>query len=111
MSSAQGDSGTLPHHRNEAVPWWTFALFGGLATLWLLAPTPRASLGVPVGEGWGAGGLTASLVAGGVYLVVFFSGAVAEGSARAVSDAAGELGTAAFLAQRLRAVKTAIGAI
>src|SRR5262249_35855940 len=23
----------------EALPWWSFALFGGLATAWLLAPT------------------------------------------------------------------------
>src|SRR4029078_3729402 len=28
----------------EALPWWSFALFGGLATAWLLAPTLGVSL-------------------------------------------------------------------
>src|SRR6201988_245426 len=34
----------------EALPWWSFALFGGLATVWLLAPMLGAWLGLPVGE-------------------------------------------------------------
>src|SRR5437867_12880946 len=34
----------------EALPWWSFALFGGLATVWLLAPTLGAWLGLPAGE-------------------------------------------------------------
>src|SRR5258707_10223285 len=35
----------------EALPWWSFALFGGLATAWLLTPTLSAWLGLPAGEG------------------------------------------------------------
>ena len=35
----------------EALPWWSFALFGGLATVWLLTPTLGAWLGLPAGEG------------------------------------------------------------
>ena len=34
----------------EALPWWSFALLGGLATAWLLAPTLGVSLGLPAGE-------------------------------------------------------------
>src|SRR6202011_4752272 len=33
----------------EALPWWSFALFGGLATAWLLAPPFGAWLGLPAG--------------------------------------------------------------
>src|SRR6201993_2251153 len=39
----------------EALPWWSFALFGGLGTAWLLAPTLGVSLGLPTGEGGGEG--------------------------------------------------------
>src|SRR5712664_3664572 len=35
----------------EALPWWSFALFGGVATLWLLAPTLGAWLGLATEEG------------------------------------------------------------
>src|SRR5207302_134738 len=31
-------SSSRPHPSKEALPWWSFALFGGLATAWLLAP-------------------------------------------------------------------------
>jgi multidrug efflux pump len=36
----------------EVLPWWSFALIGGLATAWLLAPT----LGVWLEKGSGANG-------------------------------------------------------
>src|SRR5207245_781103 len=58
----------------EALPWWSFALFGGLATVWLLAPTLGARLGLPAGaEGGEAapGGLKDTLLARGVCLVLF----------------------------------------
>src|SRR5206468_1411049 len=57
----------------EALPWWSFALAGGLASAWLLTPTLGAWLGLPAGEpgasatgvspeasatGAGSGGLT-----------------------------------------------------
>src|ERR1700730_16552434 len=67
----------------EALPWWIFALFGGLATVWLLAPTLRAWLGLPAGgEGGEAapGGLKATLLAWAVSLVLFLPGAVAGGA-------------------------------
>src|SRR5882762_5357713 len=32
----------------EAVPWWFFGLLGGLATVWLLAPTLGIRLGLPI---------------------------------------------------------------
>src|SRR5262249_23649833 len=37
----------------EALPWWSFAPFGGLATAWLLAPSLAAWLGLPAGGGHG----------------------------------------------------------
>ena len=66
----------------EALPWWSFALFGGLATAWLLAPTLGAWLGLPAGEEGGEaapGGLEATLLTWGIYLVLFLPGAVAGG--------------------------------
>ncbi|HEV3255301.1 MAG TPA: efflux RND transporter permease subunit, partial [Gemmataceae bacterium] len=73
----------------EALPWWSFALFGGVATAWLLAPTLGAWLGLPAGEigepgasatGASPGGLKATLLAWGVSLVLFLPGAVAGGA-------------------------------
>jgi multidrug efflux pump subunit AcrB len=67
----------------EALPWWSFALFGGLATVWLLAPTLGAWLGLPAGaeDGEAApGGLKVTLLAWAVYLVLFLPGAVAGGA-------------------------------
>jgi len=67
----------------EALPWWSFALFGGLATVWVLAPTLGAWLGLPAGADGGEpvpGGLKATLLAWGVYLVLFLPGAVAGGA-------------------------------
>src|SRR4029077_16533836 len=65
------------HHGDqgkEALPWWSFALFGGVATAWLLAPTFGAWLGLPAGEGDGEaapGGLRATLLAWGVSFIFF----------------------------------------
>jgi len=66
----------------EALPWWSFALFGGLATAWLLAPTLGAWLGLPTGDGGGEpapGGLLATLLTWGIEFVLFLPGAVAGG--------------------------------
>ncbi len=74
------------HHGDqgkEALPWWSFALFGGLATVWLLAPTLGVWLGLPAGgEGREAvpGSLKDSLLAWGVYMALFLPGAVAGGT-------------------------------
>src|SRR5438552_3758842 len=67
----------------EALPWWSFALFGGLATVWLLAPTLGARMGLPAGGEGGEpapAGLKATLLAWGVSLVLFLPGAVAGGA-------------------------------
>ena len=48
----------------EALPWWSFGLFGGLITVWLLTPILGPWLGLTAGEGHGEaapGGLGASL--------------------------------------------------
>jgi multidrug efflux pump len=65
----------------EALPWWGFALFGGLATAWLLAPVLGPKLGLPADGEPGAshGGLAATLRTWGVYLVLFLPGAAAGG--------------------------------
>src|SRR5262249_11886352 len=67
----------------EALPWWSFALFGGLATVWLLAPMLGAWLGRPAGEEGGEaapGGLHATMLMWGRYLVLFLPGAVGGGA-------------------------------
>jgi multidrug efflux pump len=65
----------------EALPWWSFALFGGLASAWLLTPTAGAWLGLPaVEEGEAApGGLRDTVLAWGVYLTLFLPGALTGG--------------------------------
>src|SRR5262245_26015125 len=66
----------------EALPWWSFALFGGLATAWLLAPTLGVWLGLPAGaEGGEAapGGFAATLLSWGISGILFLPGAVAGG--------------------------------
>jgi len=74
------------HHGDEgkeALPWWSFALFGGLASMWLLAPVLGPWLGLPTGEQGGEavpGGLGASLRSLGAHLLLFLPGAVAGGA-------------------------------
>ena len=70
-------------HDKEALPWWSFALFGGLATAWLLTPTISAWLGVPTGDGHGeaaSGGLRATLLTWGMSSIGFLPGAGAGGT-------------------------------
>src|SRR5437868_1873716 len=61
----------------EALPWWSFALFGGLATALLLTPVLGPWLGLPVGEpgasatGEGPSGLKGSLLSWAVNLALF----------------------------------------
>ena len=67
----------------EALPWWSFALFGGLATVWLLTPILGAWLGLPTGEEHGEavpGGLQATMLTWAGYLVLFLPGAIAGGA-------------------------------
>jgi multidrug efflux pump len=61
----------------EALPWWSFALFGGLATAWLLTPT-----GEPGASATGAapGGLQATLLTWGISSILFLPGALSGGT-------------------------------
>ncbi len=73
------------HHGDEgkeALPWWSFALFGGLASMSLLAPVLGPWLGLAAGEHGGepaAGGVGASLRSLGGQVLLFLPGAVAGG--------------------------------
>jgi multidrug efflux pump len=74
--------GTHGDQGKEALPWWSFALFGGLASVWLLTSTLGASLGLPTGDEGGEaapGGLRATLLTWAIYAVLFLPGAVAGG--------------------------------
>src|SRR5207248_5829936 len=66
----------------EALPWWSFALLGGLATAWLLTPSLGAWLGLPAGEEGEAapGGLRTTLLTWGISCILFLPGAVAGGA-------------------------------
>src|SRR5262249_41885615 len=67
----------------EALPWWSFALFGGLVSAWLLTPVLGTRWGLPVGETVVADApadLKATLLSWGVYLVLFLPGAVVGGA-------------------------------
>jgi multidrug efflux pump len=90
----------------EALPWWSFALFGGVATVLLLAPTLGVALGLPAADagepgasatGATPGSLRATLLTWGISCILFLPGAVAGGGARVVLDPPGELGTGSFL--------------
>jgi multidrug efflux pump len=66
----------------EALPWWSFALLGGVATIWLLPATVEAWLGLPATDGPGEaapGGMTATLLTWASTGVRFLPGAVAGG--------------------------------
>ncbi|MCI0639891.1 MAG: efflux RND transporter permease subunit [Gemmataceae bacterium] len=69
----------------EALPWWSFALFGGLASLMLLTRLLGGWLGLPAGDSdasatGGPDGLTATLRTWGIYLALFLPGVVAGGT-------------------------------
>jgi multidrug efflux pump len=70
------------NHGKEALPWWFFALLGGLASAWLL-PLIGAGLGLPGGEESAEAapaGLVASLVSWANYFALFLPGAIAGGT-------------------------------
>jgi multidrug efflux pump len=66
----------------EALPWWIFALVGGVASAWFLTPIAGVALGLPSGEGdeTAPGGLRATVLTWGLYLLFFLPGAVAGGA-------------------------------
>jgi hydrophobe/amphiphile efflux-1 (HAE1) family protein len=73
------------HHGDqgkEALPWWSFALVGGLLSAWLLKQLLGAALGMDMGgnEHEGAlNGIMANLIAWGGYLLLFLPGAIVGG--------------------------------
>jgi multidrug efflux pump len=80
--SGQKSEGPASTSGKEALPWWSFALFGGLATAWLLTPALGAWLGLPAGEAdseAAPSGLRANLLTWGIYFIFFLPGAVAGG--------------------------------
>ena len=75
--------GTHGDQGKEALPWWSFACFGGIAFVWLLAPLLGAWLGLPPSDEGGEpapGGLKATLLSWGIDLILFLPGAVAGGA-------------------------------
>ena len=76
-----GQQGKVP------LPWWSFALFGGLASAWLLKSVVGAWLGFPAGGEPGSAaaeaspvGLQAALAARTIYFVSFLPGAIVGGA-------------------------------
>jgi multidrug efflux pump len=78
---ASRKAGTHGDQGKEALPWWSFALVGGLATAWLLYPTFSAQLGLPAGEEGEAapGGLRVKVLTWAVYGVLALPGVFAGG--------------------------------
>ncbi|HEV3310917.1 MAG TPA: efflux RND transporter permease subunit [Chloroflexota bacterium] len=67
----------------EALPWWCFALFGGLASVWLLTSTLGVRMGLPAGEESGEsvpGSLKDALLTWLIYSILFIPGAIAGGA-------------------------------
>jgi multidrug efflux pump len=78
-----GDSPSPDPSGKEALPWWIFGLFGGLATVWLLEPALGPWLGLSAAEGGGEAapaGLKSSLLTLARQLALFLPGAVAGGA-------------------------------
>jgi multidrug efflux pump len=73
--------GTHGDQAKEALPWWSFALFGGLASAWLLMPLVRARLGLPAGEEGeeATGGLRVTALTWAAYGFLAVPGAMAGG--------------------------------
>jgi multidrug efflux pump len=66
-------------HGKEALPWWGFALPGGLLGARLLAPPLGHELGLPADGESVSGGLSAAVRTWGAYLALFLPGAAAGG--------------------------------
>src|SRR5262249_29716594 len=61
----------------EGLPWWSFGLFGGPATAWLLAPALGPRLGLPADGA--PGGLRSALLSWGTSGLLFLPGGVVGG--------------------------------
>jgi multidrug efflux pump len=75
--------GTQHEQAREALPWWSFALFGGIVSTWLLTPLGSTWFGLPVGEAGGEAApadLRTAALKWGVYAFLFLPGALAGGA-------------------------------
>jgi multidrug efflux pump subunit AcrB len=72
-------SGSKPNEGKEALPWWSFALAGGLLSVWLLKTYFISSFGTHSDETLQAGGLWASLESYALTGALFLPGAVVGG--------------------------------
>jgi multidrug efflux pump len=65
-------------HGKEVLPWWSIAVFGGLASVWILTPWLGARLGIAVEVGAEpvAGGLAHTLMTWRAYGILFVPGAL-----------------------------------
>jgi multidrug efflux pump len=83
VAAGSGDPATTHGDQGkEALPWWSFALLGGIVTAWLLAPILGVWLGLPGGERSGESapaGLKATLLTWGTSGILFLPGALAGG--------------------------------
>jgi multidrug efflux pump len=70
------------HQGKEALPWWFFALIGGLVAIWLFRPLVGEWVGIPSSEGeaqYRPGNLTSTIAEALGYVVLFAPGAIAGG--------------------------------
>jgi multidrug efflux pump subunit AcrB len=73
------------HHGDqgkEALPWWIFGLFGGLASVWILTPVLGPTLGLTIADESGEAVPTTmktTLFSWGAYVALFLPGAAAGG--------------------------------
>ncbi len=75
--------GEHTEHGKEALPWWSLAVVGGFASLWLLAPALGGWIGLSGHEGHTdvpASGFRETAATWGTYFLLFLPGAIAGGA-------------------------------
>src|SRR4029077_16469930 len=71
--------GAHANEGKEALPWWFFALLGGVVSVWLLSPLLTGKPGASATGDPVPSGLKASLLTWGINVALFLPGAVAGG--------------------------------
>jgi multidrug efflux pump subunit AcrB len=69
-------------HARETLPWWCFALLGGIVSVWLLSPVAGTWFGLPAEAGGDSApaGLRAAALGWAVYILLFLPGALVGGT-------------------------------